>query len=207
MPITPVPGSCVSCGGTDSGDETPVALQSVQHANVGTFTLAAAAHAATAGFAWLINPVGSGVILDLRKVWVAPGPGTAPLVIAAPTNVTMERVSFTGTAAGATVTPAPRDTAQPAAVGSVRTASTGLTLAAGPVAHSFQTAQLIGTLGLTAGAASVVIDQEWPGNLDSNDQIVLRPGEGVVFRQATAGATLLESRTIDIDITWDERTS
>lgn len=206
MPITPIAAVCAACSQTAEDIDVAPLVNSVQHATLGTMTITTAADAATDGFAWLINPIGSGVVLDLRHVWFTGGPGTVPLVLTAPTEVTVERVTFTGVSAGVAVTPTPRDTAEPAAVGQLRTTSAGLTLAAGPKAHSFSAAQLIGTLGLAAGASVTPNDQTWPSSTDTNDHIVLRPGEGVVFRQNTAGATLLEDRTIQIDVMWDERT-
>ncbi len=207
MPITPIAAVCAACTQTAEDLDVAPTVQSVQHATLGTMAVTAAADAATDGFAWLINPIGSGTILDVRKVWFTGGPGTTPLVLTAPTEVTVERVTFTGTASGASIAAAVRDTMDAAAVGSIRTASTGLTLAAGAKAHSFSCAQLLGTLDMTSGTSVSPVDQLWPGNTDTNDHLVLRPGEGIVFRQNTAGAAALEDRTIQIDVTWDERTS
>lgn len=181
----------------------PPTIQSAQHANAGTFTLAAAAHAATGGWVWLLNPVGSGVILDVRRVWTNFAPG-ATAVLTPGTTITVERMTFTGVPAGPAVVPAPRDTADPAAVGTIRTSTAGIVPTAGPVAHAMTAQQMVGAIGLNL-TNSVPIDQTFPSEIDTNSHIVLRPGQGIVVRQSTAGAALLENRTIRVDFEWDER--
>lgn len=177
------------------------AVLNAQHANAGIFTIQAAAHAATAGFFWLLNPIGSGRIMTVRKVWVNTAPG-ATAVLTPPTSLNLERVTFTGAPTGAVVAAAPRDTAEPVAVGTLRTASTGIVLTAGAVAHAFTTQQMVGAIGLNL-TNSVPIDQTWP-DAESDTALRLRVGEGIVLRQATAGAAALENRTLRVDVLWDE---
>src|SRR5256712_1722627 len=107
-------------------------LQGLYYVESGNQTVLASAHAATAGFFWLINPVGSTVIVYLRAigfVWS----GTAVTAFPTSPRVTVERVTFTGTASGATLTPAKRATTDATNTATLRTASTGLTLTAGAV--------------------------------------------------------------------------
>lgn len=171
------------------------AVVSTLVAHSGRLTVGAAADAATGGRLWLINPLGSTVLLSLRRVEFVSAPTAATAFPSAP-RFTVERVTFTGVAAGATVTPAQVDSTQTAAQGSLRTASTGLVLTAGATAYGFTVAPI-----LTAVGAAVPAMQEWEPK--DNAQLVLRPGQGVVLRQADAG-TVADSRMVEVDLAWDE---
>lgn len=164
----------------------------------GRLTVALSAHAATAGFLWLINPVGSTVIGVVKK-WMATALPTTTTAILSSPRVTIERVTFTGTATGAQITPSKRDSTDAANTLTVRTASTGLTLTAGAVISDFS----VGAV-LTAVGISVPVDQYLYDSTDEDDYIVLRAGEGLVMRQPDAGGPTTENRLLVSYAAWEE---
>lgn len=163
----------------------------------GRLTVGAAADTATAGRLWLINPIGSTILIELRRVEFSSSSTAATAFVSSP-RVTVERVTFTGTASGATITPALKDSTEAALVGSARTASTGLTLTAGATAYGFTVASV-----MTAVGAFVPALQEWEPA--ENGRLVLRAGQGVVIRQADAGTTS-DTRSFGINLAWSEFT-
>ena len=174
--------------------------------HAGVFVVGAAADAATAGRWWLINPVGSGVAVAVKRISFASQHGSA---LATPTSprIMLERVTFTGTASGASVTPAKRarttvagTTADATAVASVRTASTGLTLAAGEAFKAF-----LPVVALTTAAACPAGTDDWDPS-DEDTELILAAGEGVVCRQTDAG-TASDTRRWVNNITWEEFTA
>jgi hypothetical protein len=158
----------------------------------------ASAHSSTAGFLWLINPVGSSVVAYIKKILATSVP-TAVTAFASSPRITVERVTFTGTASGATITPAKRDSNDATNVCSIRTASTGLALTAGAVIADF-----IVPAVLTAVGIAVPVDQWFYDSTDDDDYIVLRAGEGLVIRQADAGTTS-DTRLLTVFGGWEER--
>jgi hypothetical protein len=175
--------------------------------HTGVFLVQAAAHAATVGFWWLINPVGSTVAVSVKKVSFASQHGTA---LATPTSprITLERVTFTGTASGAVVTPAKRVrtsvaglTAEATNVASLRTASTGLTLTAGEVYKAFLPVFAV-TATVATGPAGT---DDYDPSLE-DDELVLAAGEGIVCRQPDAGTTS-DTRRCVFNVTWEEFTA
>lgn len=171
--------------GANNIEEQYVILQreavrsSAYYAHTGAHLVLAAADAATVGRWWLINPVGSSVLVALRRVSFSSQLGSALLAPTSP-RITLERVTFTGTASGAVTTNAIRKTTDAAAVSSVRTASTGLTLTAGGVFHAFLPVASATAVGYTAAST----DDYDPAD---DDVIILAAGEGVVCRQPDAG--------------------
>lgn len=164
-------------------------------ATSGRSTVTAAADGALVGRMWLINPVGSTALLAIRRVEFSSAPTAATAFISSP-RVTCERVTFTGTASGASITPAVRDTNENVLVGSVRTASTGLTLTAGAVLYAFTVAPI-----LTAVGAHVPVLQEFEPASDG--RLILRAGQGMVIRQADAG-TASDTRSFQVNLAWEE---
>lgn len=163
----------------------------------GRLTVGASADASTGGRIWLINPVGSAVIAVVKKLMCTTSPTAASAFASAP-RITVERVTFTGTASGATITPAKRDSNDAANVCTVRTASTGLTLTAGAVISDFTV-----TAVLTAVGIATPVDQYLYDSTDEDDYMVLRAGEGIVCRQADAGTTS-DTRVAMLYGSWEE---
>lgn len=169
-------------------------------------TITVAADGATVGRWWLINPVGSAVAVAVKRVSFTCQHNTA---LATPTGprITLERVTFTGTASGAVITPAKRVrtavaglTADATNVASVRTASTGLTLTAG---EGFKT--FMPVVALTTAAACPPAQDDYDPD-DEAFELILAAGEGVVCRQADAGTTSDTRRWINT-ISWEEFTA
>ncbi len=165
--------------------------------NTGAHVIAAAAHAATVGFWWLLNPVGSAVLVSLRRVEFASQLGS---VLATPTSprITIERVTFTGTHSGALITVADADSVAPTPTSRLSLASTGATLAAGAVAFAFLPIASATAVGYTAAAV-----MDWTP--DEDGQLVLAAGEGIVCRQPDAGTTA-DTRRFVTNIAYDEYT-
>lgn len=171
-------------------------LQGIYHANVGVFTVAASADAATAGKVWLVN-TSSTVKAAIRYIAMTESLGSVTARNSFP-SITIERVTFTGTPSGASVTPAKRDSTDAANTATIRTASTGMTLTAGAAAKSFE----IGPSGgLSLSFAQIVVEQAVTWQED--ERIVLRQNEGIVLRQASAGSTG-DDRLYRLDIRWEE---
>jgi len=165
----------------------------------GNLTILASAHASTAGFFWLVNPVGSAVILYLKKLIATTSPTAATAFVTAP-RVTIERMTFTGTASGATLTPAKRDSTDAANTGTLRTAITGMTPTAGAVLGDFTVNAILTAVGIASPLDQVFFE----ATRDDDDLIAMRAGEGLVFRQADAGSTS-DTRKIIISGQWEER--
>lgn len=134
----------------------------------------------------------------LRRVIVTSQHSTALATPTAP-RLVLSRMTFTGTASGASVTPVKVDATSGSAILDLRTAVTGLTVT------------LVGILGTGAitGAVTAVgayapamcefleplpMEDSWP---------VFAPGEGFVIWQDTAG-TASDTRKANIQLLWDE---
>lgn len=170
-------------------------LTGVYYYAAGAFVVNAAADASTVGRCWLINPIGSGLTVRIKVIQFSSNMGTA---LAAPTSprITVERVTFTGTASGAIIAPAKRKTTDATNIGSLRTASTGLTLTAGNMVCSFLPIASATAVGYTSSS----VERFEP---DVEDRIELEPGEGIVIRQPDAGTTA-DTRRFTIDIITQE---
>lgn len=141
-------------------------------------TVSAAAHANTAGYAWLI--VGTGVgnkVVRIRRVEFTPhGVALAAIV----SRVSMELITFSGTPTGAAITAAKHDSLYAATVADVRTASTGLTITAGAVLHNCYLQGVITAVGVVQPVV-----YPWVPT-DDDGMIVIRSGQGIVWRQGDA---------------------
>lgn len=173
-------------------------LAGIYYASGALSTVTAAADAATAGRFWLINPVGSTVLVALRQIAMNNGAGLLIVTTTTP-QFTLERMTFTGTASGGTVTAGKRDTNDAAAQASIRTATTGLTPTAGAVMNSYSIPEVVTAVGTNTNTVETL---KWP----EDERIVLRAGEGLVLRQATAG-TALDTRWVQADWIWEEFTA
>ena len=167
----------------------------------GRLTVQASAHAATAGFFWIINPVGSTAICYVNSITFANSPAAVTAFASTP-RITVERVTFTGTASGATITPALFDSAFAANTCTVRSASTGLALSAGAVLFSYIVPAILTAVGQSSGSPQFL---SLAGSLSGTNglNIVLRAGEGLVVRQPDAGSTS-DTRIVFLNLAWDE---
>ena len=171
----------------------PRDIRCVSYLHSGALTVLAAAHAATAGFFWVLNPVGSGINGIVRRMKFSAGPVTALVAPTAP-RILAERMTFTGTPSGATVALAARDSAETAPVLTVRSASTGITPVAGNPIRGIIVPAIMSAVG-----TGVPADIVWEA-IDNESELILRPGEGIVVRQADAGTTS-DTRRCIVDMT------
>lgn len=165
--------------------------------DAGRLTILASAHGSTAGFLWLVNPVGSTVIARLKK-WMATSVPTAASAFVTSPRVTIELMTFVGTGTGATITPAKRDSTDATPTCKVFTASTSLTITAGAAIGDFTVPAV-----LTAVGIAVPVDQYLYDATDDDDYMVLRAGQGIVLRQADAGSTS-DTRLLTSYASWEE---
>lgn len=172
------------------------------YVHTGAHVVQAAADASTglAGRWWLLNPVGSSVLMALERVHFMSQLGSA---LATPTSprLVLERFAFTGTASGASVTAAKRQATDATATGTLRTAATGLTItgsAVGAAVISF-----LPCAGATAAGYSAPGESLWYP--DEENQVILAAGEGFICRQADAGTTS-DTRRFVTNLSWSEFT-
>lgn len=198
----PVDGSGVVQPVSQNGNWTVTTAQTDEQTLTGVyyfsstaFVVQAAADSATVGRCWLVNPIGSGVTVRVKTVNFSSQLGSALVAVTSP-RITVERVTFTGTASGAQITPAKRKTSDANNIGTFRTASTGLTLSAGGAVRSFLPVASATAVGYVAPSTDTF-------RPDLNDRIDLAPGEGLVFRQADAGTTS-DTRRYTFDLTVEE---
>lgn len=172
------------------------AYRSTYISHVGAFVVQAAAHGATAGFWWLLNPVGSTSRLYMRRVDFVSQVGSVLLTPTSP-RVTLERMTFTGgPPSGPTVTPATALSGAPAATGTIRTSTAGISPAGGAAFHAF-----LPVACMTAAGASPAD----PHIYDPDAPIELIAGEGIVCRQPDAG-TGADTRRFAMTLYWSEFT-
>lgn len=155
----------------------------------GTLTIPAAAQNGTStGHLWYQNPVGSSVKCAIRRTMTK-----QQFLVTSAVDVSVPRTgfslfTFTGTASGATLTAAKRDSTDAANVCTMRTAVTGMTVTLGATIQAhFPPINATATSATIQGNFEPVVGQEWAPSED--EMIVLRPGEGVVVWAMDAGTT------------------
>lgn len=186
-------------GNSITVDDRRTTLVGVYHAPAVQTVVTQAADGATAGRAWLLNPVGSGVVVAVRRLAFASVSATALVTLTVP-NFNVERITFTGTSSAAAVTPCKVDSNYANATAKLVNATTGITPVAGAAAKAFQCHST-----LTGVGQSQAVEQLFPSELNREEFIVLRAGQGIVIRQATGG-TLADTRNVRVDISWEEYT-
>lgn len=165
------------------------ALQSVQ---------AAAQNATSTGFFWFHVPIGSSVNARLRRLYLEYGTTTELDHLTAP-RIALAKFTFTGTASGATVVPMIMKTGMSAAVGSMRTAVTGLTVTLGALGWSSTPPSIVLT---TSGQSQYWGRSEYEPD-DEESFMDIAPGEGIVLYQPDAG-TATDGRRFTCCGLWDE---
>lgn len=164
------------------------------------FTVQAAAQNGTStGFLWAHVPSAvSNKKVRIRKIRINSANST---VLATPTaaRVAISRITFTGTASGASAgTPGKNDATYPASIFDLRTAVTGLTVSLVALLAVAPIIQCVTAVGAVAPRDSEIVDTS-----EEDDWIVLAPGEGLAFWQDVAGSTS-DTRKININLVWDE---
>lgn len=165
----------------------------------GVLTVPAGVHnGTTTGFIWLYNPVGSAIKMAIRKV-VAISQFQVLAVDLLPGELSYSLFTFTGTGSAGLLTPAKRKSSDAAAVGNMRTASTGLACTLGAKIN----AGMYQTMDLATGGAG-----HWSPFVDSwiidteEDETVLAAGEGIVMWHSVAVTTA--NRRLQISAYWGE---
>jgi hypothetical protein len=171
-------------------------------AHSGVLTIPTAAHnGTTTGHLWFFNPVGNTVKARLRTLVEA-----MQFTVLTAVDVSVPRslyslFTFTGTASGAAITPAKRDSVDAAATCTLRTASTGATVTLGASIRG-----LLPPINATASSATIQANMppalSPPWDPDEEECLVLRAGEGVVLWAADAGTTA--NRRLLSDWEWEE---
>ena len=165
----------------------------------GNLTLLAAAQNGTStGFLWIVNPVGSAVRIAISRLCFYHQLTTTLSLLTAP-RVIAQIFTFTGTASGAALTTGKFDSRYPAAVGTVRTAVTGMTVTLGAI---MVTTLPIITFG-TTGWSFIAPDKDDNIATSEMSDVVLAAGEGMVIYQADAGTTA-DTRKLVVDGAWSE---
>lgn len=169
-------------------------------------SLSSAADSATGGRWWLLNTSNTITVRLLEVRFTCHLTNLLDLGAAVP-QVSMQRITFTGTPSGTIITPAKRDSLDPDNIGTFRTASTGMTVTAGAAIKRFipVTLSVIGGL-LSANTAALAPTEQLYQPRDDSGDIILRQNEGIVWRQSTAG-TANEERAVQIDLIWEEFTN
>jgi hypothetical protein len=171
-------------------------------AHSGILTIPTAAHnGTTTGHLWLFNPIGSTVKGRLRRLRETGQMVAGAIDLTAPRQL-YSLFTFTGTASGAAITPAKRDSTDAAAQLSLRTASTGLTCTLGA------TVRHTGVPGIVATASSATVQTMLPPSIyppwdpDEEECPVFRAGEGIVLWSADASTAA--NRRLFVDLAWEE---
>jgi hypothetical protein len=156
------------------------------------------ANTTTGGLVWLVNPTNS-TLSGFVKKWRAQFTPTAVTAFASAPRVTVERFTFTGAPTGTTFTAALRWSNDAAPQLTCRGANTGMTITPGATIAAWFTPIVLTAVGVSMPVEQLTFDQH-----DDDDLLILRPGEGIVSRQADAG-TALDTRKLMIDGEWEER--
>jgi hypothetical protein len=175
----------------------PHDIKGLYYASTGPFSIVTTAHSATAGFVWLINPVGSPVTVAIRRIRSVVYPTTSSTHSSVPL-CNLERMTFTGSASGGTVTPAKRRTADEANVATMRVASTGISITPGAVIREFIVPLVPSGGGNISSPFDVVFEPIAP-----EGELELAAGEGLVVRQDANGEAT-DDRRIKLGFTWLE---
>jgi hypothetical protein len=177
----------------------PHLITGIYMCHSGTLTVPTAAHnGTTTGHLWFINPSGATIRGALRGI-AAQAANIAAAADLLYTRQLLSLITFTGTASGATLTPAKRDSTDAAAQMSVRTASTGLTVTLGATVRHWVPPIQVGTTGV--GVFPTIVYPERDFTIDECP--VFRTGEGAVLWSADASTTT--NKRFSCDLSWEER--
>jgi len=161
-------------------------------------TTAAATNGTSTGMFWFHVPTAvSGKKARIRRFDVSSQHATLLATPTAP-RLVVSRMTFTGTASGATVTPVKVDSGYPSPVADIRTAVTGLTVS---LVGLLGSAPMVGALTAVGGWSSPI--NQLIDSSSEDEWWVIAPGEGLAVWQDVAGTTA-DTRVNNITIMWDE---
>jgi len=168
----------------------------------GTLTIPTAAHnGTTTGQLWFQNPTAGTRVARIRKLAETVQCVSGAIDLTAPRQL-FNLFTFTGTASGATLTSAKRDSNDAAATCDIRTASTGMTVTLGAAFRHTG----IPAVNATASSATIqvnlmpIISEAF--NPEEAECIVIRTGQGIVLYSADASTTA--NRRLFSDWAWEE---
>jgi hypothetical protein len=145
----------------------------------------AVSNGTTTGLLWVFNPLLSGIKVGIDRVTIQ-SQFTALAVDLVAGAVSVNLFTYTGTPSGAAITLAKRKTIDAAPITNVRTASTGMTITLGARLYSV----FVQTMDLVTGGGGHWNPFEKDFMPESDEgQIILEPGEGIVFWNSVAVTT------------------
>ena len=157
-----------------------------------------AADSANTGSQYLLNPVGSGKNMAIKRAHISGGAGALSAALLTSPNFQLQRFAFTGTPSAASQPIVKQDTTMPDSVANLRNAATGITVTGGATFYNYQLAQVLSPIGQYSPPIAAL-------DLNADSQIILRPGEGIMVRQASVGS-LADMRYLQVDWAWEEFT-
>lgn len=157
-----------------------------------------AADGATVGRMWLVNTSAT-IAAAIRYVSFEAVLASTTAMLTFP-RITVERMTFTGTPTGASITPAFRASTDATNTATIRTASTGMTITAGAGIHNF-----IPPLSLTGVGTISIPEQKLNLSDHADGRVILGQNQGIVIRQADGGSPN-DNRRFFISIAWEEYT-
>ena len=176
-------------------------IDGIYYCQSATLTGHTTAHNVTStGYWWFQNPVGGSTVARLRRVLVKLGNGAS--IGADVTTISrygLNRFTFTGTASGAIITPAKRDSTDAANVANLRTAVTGMTITAGAIVGAIINSAYEFTTSGIGNSDGIVCELLDPTHED--EYLIVRPGEGMCFYGIDTGVAQFR---IIVNVVWDE---
>jgi hypothetical protein len=178
--------------------EDPRELVGVYKCSSGVLTVPIAVHnGTTTGFAWLSNPIGSNIAMYVNRLTYKQA-FTALAVDLLVGELETSRFTFTGVNSGVSRTPAKIDSNHPAAQGQM---FTSFATAVSTLGSEIESTFYLTMPSATPTAVSEIQLDEWiPTN--AHEELILRPGEGIVVWHAAAVTTA--NRRLLIIASWDE---
>lgn len=155
-----------------------------------------AADNANTGSQYLLNPLDSGKNIAVKRAHISGGAGALSVALLTTPNFQLQRFLFTGTPTAAGQTIIKQDSTMPESVANLRNAKTGINVTVGTTFYNYQLAQVISAVGQYAPPIAFL-------DLNVDSQIVLRPGEGIMVRQASGGS-VGDTRFLQVDWAWEE---
>lgn len=159
---------------------------------------AAAQNGIATGYSWIYNPIGNTKTIAIEKIHTSVNFNALGIDSLCGYYV-VDKFTYTGTGSGAARTAVPLDSNYPAASINIRSAMTGLTVSLIATILS----RLLPVMGLATGGGGSFSSDDITWEADSEeDEIILRPGEGIVLYNASAVTTSI--RALTGDVLWSE---
>lgn len=173
----------------------------VYFASILSVVQATATNGTTSGFWWLYNPVGSSVLMALRRAVYTCQNGSPATATPTSPRTQLSLFTFTGTPGGAAITTGKADSTYGAAAGILMSTQVTSAVTLGAPIKSFLPAfnQITGSGGPAAATFA-----DWDPASDDGMPL-LRAGEGIACWQPDNGSTSDVRRQV-LNIAWEEFT-